>query len=676
MTGTAKRHCLALRLLGAACALALFVVVSEAQARCTVSTPCTSGPVDLGDMLNGVAPQHSVTITYAKGISEDGTVVVGYGQAPLAGTPNTTTKGFIWKCGRLTSPSAFDLAYALNVNRAGNVVVGTFANASGETKAFRWTAARGMLELGGTRSAAWAVNDDGSVIVGQTDALTHDPSPHYETHAFRWTKAGGMTDLNTLAGWGSIAYGVNGNGDVVVGLSGTGGVSHAFRWTPNGGMKDLGTLQANGQGESEARAVNRDGKIVVGWSSVVGGDRHPFRWTDATGMKDLGTLGSFNSFSAQASSVSDDGAIVVGWSSVDGPNGPGTGGAHAFRWTAETGIKDLNALLAEAGVNMNGITLTYADAISGNGQFIVAQGGAPASDLRAYLVRYFEGSKSGGRVFAAVTTPQAVEASVDSLQTSRAASLIQHQASADPHVNPLAETVAAQISDEILVVASAKFTPPDLSTQRQATEGNAAIRYVPSPARSVRPFAEAGAWTAQITEMKFERRYSNGSGVSTGAGATRGTLTKVYLAGGVSWRLDRGDDISAATEIGRLWSSIDGYTEPLSALNPMQASVDASTEAVSVTKTKLAWTHGWGPSLQGDVWFAEARAFGASSSLTVSLPAFGEFAADARGALHWSELGGRFDYASGPATVGLAAGAVLSSLGDASFARLSARLEF
>src|SRR5205823_4440119 len=84
--------------------------------------------------------------------------------------------------------------------------------------------------------------------------------------------------------------------------------------------------------------------------------------------------------------VNSDGSVVVGATSAGSTN-------HAVRWTVASGIKDLNVLLSDAGINMTGITLLSARAIASNG-YIVGQANFPGGANHAYLVRYDEGAGS------------------------------------------------------------------------------------------------------------------------------------------------------------------------------------------------------------------------------------------------------------------------------------------
>jgi probable HAF family extracellular repeat protein len=91
----------------------------------------------------------------------------------------------------------YDKSFARGVSADGRVVVGYAENAEGYFRAFRWTAAGGMEDLGtlpgGVYSYAFGVSADGSVVVGY--ALYADETPD---RAFRWTTAGGMEDLNII----------------------------------------------------------------------------------------------------------------------------------------------------------------------------------------------------------------------------------------------------------------------------------------------------------------------------------------------------------------------------------------------------------------------------------------------------------------------------------------------
>jgi probable HAF family extracellular repeat protein len=118
--------------------------------------------------------------------------------------------------------------------------------------------------LGGDESWALGVSADGSVVVG--GALN---AAGYR-RAFRWTEASGMQDLGTLpGGYGSLAWGVSADGSVVVGYArDSAWQPRAFRWTAASGMEDLNITYAhlltNGSVLLEARAISPDGRYIVG----------------------------------------------------------------------------------------------------------------------------------------------------------------------------------------------------------------------------------------------------------------------------------------------------------------------------------------------------------------------------------------------------------------------------
>jgi probable HAF family extracellular repeat protein len=208
----------------------------------------------------------------------------------------------------------------------------------------------GDLPGGFVFSRAFGVSAQESVVVG----MSHSDSG---VEAFRWTSAGGMVGLGVIPGGSFPSYGagVSADGSVVVGDSG----GEAFRWTADGGMVGLGVMP--GGSSSRANGVSADGSVVVGNS---GGEA--FRWTAAGGMVGLGVIPGGSS--SRANGVSADGSVVVGRSSSKERF------AVAFIWNSTSGIRALEQVLTELGIDLTGWTLTYATGVSVDGLTIVGSG--------------------------------------------------------------------------------------------------------------------------------------------------------------------------------------------------------------------------------------------------------------------------------------------------------------
>jgi probable HAF family extracellular repeat protein len=186
----------------------------------------------------------------------------------------------------------------------------------------------GDLSGGTFQSLARDVSADGTVVVGTSTSEAGN-------RAFRWTLAGGMEDIGP-----GEANAVSADGSVVVGGTGPSGigVSEAFRWTAGGGQQLLGDL--TGGHRSRANGVSADGSVVVGISATNAtllfpeedpdgeepgplvtwhADSEAFRWTESSGMQALGLLSPdtiYDQFSSFASAVSADGTLIVGGATV------------------------------------------------------------------------------------------------------------------------------------------------------------------------------------------------------------------------------------------------------------------------------------------------------------------------------------------------------------------------
>ncbi len=242
-------------------------------------TPQT-GIVLLGDLDGGAVP-HSV----ARGVSLDGRVVAGIGEGLLGNEAfrYTVSDSTFQPLGTLSPLHPGSFGYGLSGD--GSTVVGISYDAQNNQQAFRWTAATGMIGMGfmpqplsiAPFSAAYAVNIDGSVIVGQSRSSDSGQAGE----AFRWTAAGGMQPLGDFAGgaFQSWAYAVSGDGTVVGGRAsvqgtcgpfGCGSAPRAFIWDARHGMRDLAALlvqhgvDLTGWRLDEVRGISANGRIVVG----------------------------------------------------------------------------------------------------------------------------------------------------------------------------------------------------------------------------------------------------------------------------------------------------------------------------------------------------------------------------------------------------------------------------
>jgi probable HAF family extracellular repeat protein len=301
-------------------------------------------------------------------------------------------------------------SYGLAVSGDGSGVVGYNTWLGGATRAFRWTAAAGMTDLGtlgGDTSSASAASFDGAVVVGESSNASNLRRP------FRWTAAGGMSDIGTVppewlqgyatdvsgsgtsivgllgtaerwsssAGFEDLgdftARGISADGQVVVGHRSSGG---GVRWTPTGGLQDLGTFGGGSLGGAAgiSEATSEDGSVVVGQARDTSEFWKAFRWTQASGLQDLGTLGGPI---AAAFDVSSDGSVVVGKSLTSSISTS----ERAFRWTTTMQLQDLQQALQAADVSaVSNWKLQAATGVSADGTVIVGWGRNPSGQQEAF----------------------------------------------------------------------------------------------------------------------------------------------------------------------------------------------------------------------------------------------------------------------------------------------------
>jgi len=357
--------------------LASVVVALAGASTAAIATTPTFQP--LGNL--GGFPAESI----AWAVSGNGLVVVGESPSLLAGdNPQAWRQPLGGSLVGLGSLSVvFDLSFAYGVSSDGRYTVGaSFAEPDFLLQGFRHDAqTNALLPLGGLpggplNSIANAVNANGSVVVGQAKSLGTNAAQRDE--AFRWRAGVGMQGLGFLPGdSGSVANGVSADGTTVVGWSSNLlNRTEAFIWRSPGPMQGLGDL-AGGGTSSIAVAVSADGQTVVGQASTAQG-LVAFRHNAAYGMQVVGDLpgGAVN---AQARAVSGSGNVVVGYATTDTSGNDG----EAFIWDYR-GMRSLRQTLVDAGVNMTGWRLLWANGLSLDGTVIVGYGLNPLGQLQAF----------------------------------------------------------------------------------------------------------------------------------------------------------------------------------------------------------------------------------------------------------------------------------------------------
>lgn len=267
------------------------------------------------------------------------------------------------------------------VSPEGKWLVGHSVKAFDYVEAFVWSESTGMFGLGflpdGERSSiARGVSAHGAVIVGASGSGRAYPG---REEAFRWTGDGGMEGLGILGGArpSSTAYDVSADGRVIIGSSTTDQGGEAFRWTESGGMVGLGVLDPD-RPASSAWGMSPNGRWIAGVSSSAavnyGSEDQAVLWSPDGEIHGLGFLPGDNQLGrySRAYDVSNDGRVAVGYSNS------GAIGArdHAFLWTPEWGMRTVEDVLLDYGIDVaaEGWKLDIATAVTPDGRTIVGTG--------------------------------------------------------------------------------------------------------------------------------------------------------------------------------------------------------------------------------------------------------------------------------------------------------------
>jgi probable HAF family extracellular repeat protein len=711
------RH-VAFALAGVVALMALPPLAARAQAQ-----DVQASVTDLGCLYS------SICFTEAFAVSDGGSVVTGwsvYGaiEDPSAGVV-PLNEAFRWTPSGMTGLGFLDSntddirgSFAFALSADGSVIVGMSsfarpADGEGNDEAFVWSEASGKMTglgfLGKNHSTdgipdyqvsmANAVSADGSTVGGVSSIDTTGDVPVLQ--AFLWTQGTGMTGLGALqANGNSSVVGLSSDGSVAVGQSDYDSQrsTQAFRWTRDGGMAALGFLPGLGDNkgfpvQSAAVSISADGTVVAGTSSHGAGDHveqsldagylpEAYRWTAHDGMVGLGFLKPTDDTS-WVCGMSADGKVIVGSSSfglggmvisglnlTDFESQPST----AYRWTQATGMQDLNTLLTDARIGLDGWHLDMATAISRDGQFI-AGSASKGSDTKAVLVRYLDATSSTGTgssstppPIVGMTTAGSVQSSMRQLNGARAQVMAQAGGLAAPVLGdnePIKAATEAGAFGSVGSRAAGVFgqVAPihglslraglarqyadfgEAAIERQTMLGGG-VRYVFGGERAQwMPYAELGGWTTLNARYRFSRSYANGAGTARGAGEANGKSSYVFGRAGLLLNASKTDQLSWHVEAGRAKLSTDAYEEPASSENPFPAGVSSTSSRFHAVKLGMQWDHAFAHGLSASLFVQRAWAKHGKTDMHAVVAGFGEIAAQPVDSAQWWAYGLRTGFA-------------------------------
>lgn len=220
----------------------------------------------------------------ATAVSSAGTTIVGWG---YDATTTFLDQAFYLSGGPLTLITPISAGFAnraTGISANGNLIVGTETNdfnAPTASTGFIYDVANSTnLSVGNTGGAGYVftqltgISGDGTAVIGFGSTALQGSGDEI---AFKYVRGSStFTTLGALSvgGW-SIPRAISNDGSVIVGESD----AQAFKYQ-NGTMTGLGFL--TGGTYSDATGVSADGSVIVGFGNVTGGYTHAFVYANQT----------------------------------------------------------------------------------------------------------------------------------------------------------------------------------------------------------------------------------------------------------------------------------------------------------------------------------------------------------------------------------------------------------
>jgi hypothetical protein len=173
--------------------------------------------------------------------------------------------------------------------------------------------------------------------------------------------------------------------------------------------------------------------------------------------------------------------------------------------------------------------------------------------------------------------------------------------------------------------------------------GAFALRYDFTDWGSSRPFFDIGTVLSPFQKVRYSRSYTTSFGdVSLDSSTDSADYAAYGRAGWIS-RLSPRDEVAGSVELWQLWQRVSGYSDPMAAFNPFDATIATGTDRTSLVKLGGQWTHLFGSSVEGNINGAYVQSFATHSGIVAAVTGDG-LVTPTTGNQDWFEYGGRLGF--------------------------------
>ena len=173
--------------------------------------------------------------------------------------------------------------------------------------------------------------------------------------------------------------------------------------------------------------------------------------------------------------------------------------------------------------------------------------------------------------------------------------------------------------------------------------GAFALRYDFTDWGSSRPFFDIGTVLSPFQKVRYSRSYTTSLGDVSLDSSTNSADYAAYGRAGWISRLSPRDEVAGSVEFWQLWQRVSGYSDPMLAFNPFDATIATGTDRTSLVKLGGQWTHLFSSSVEGNINGAYVQSFASHSGIVAAVTGDG-LVTPTMGNQGWFEYGGRLGF--------------------------------